>query len=489
MNQNRQIQLSGEMVEAFSGAYLSPRYDQPQPTPACHREWWDYYCSPRACCAIAAPRSHAKSTALTHDYGLANLCFRTQDYVLLLGASEEMAIGHLADMAAELRENDNLRRDFHIKDFVQDQKTDIIVVCTDGHMFRVLARGVEQKIRGLKWRGKRPGMVLGDDIEEDEQVENKERREKLSRWFFRAVKPALRNGGLVRIHGTILHEDSLLANLISLWEGKLYKAHRSFDEFLDILWPEQFPEGRLRAIRDEFIKKLDSAGYSQEYLNDPFDNSDPYIRKEDLIEMSEEDYAKPKVYCAAADFAVSTEDKANRSSITVGGKDLDNFIHYVDQRVGRWDSLELVDELFFVYDAWHPQIFWVEDGQIWQAIWPMIRSEMLKRDVYINFKPIRSTKDKAARGRSLQKRTRARAARFDKKASWWAPFENEILRFTGITEAKLDDQFDSAALVSRGFEEFYDLDEEDVQDERLLELQAQAIQAMGTPGRSRHTGY
>lgn len=481
--------LSAELVEAFSGAYLSPRYDKRQPTPDFHRELWAYYCSDRPACAAAAPRNHAKTTALTDDFTLANVCFRVEDYVIVMGASEEMAVERLGDIALELRENDDLRHDFLIKDFLQEQKTDIIVECTDGHQFRILARGAEQKIRGRKWRNKRPGLIVCDDLEDDEQVESKERRRKFSHWFFRAAKQALRDGGRIRVHGTILHEDSLLANLIKQWQGKLYKAHKSFDEFTELLWPEKFPEARLRAIRQEFIERLDSSGYSQEYLNDPFDSDEAFIRKEDLLPMEDKDRGRLKKICAAADLAVSTADKANRTCITVGGKDIENMLHKVDNRVGRWDALQLIDELFSVQQRWKPEVFGVEGGAIWRTLWPTIRAEMQKRDIWINFKVINPVKDKATRGRSFQKRTRAGGFKVDKETSWYPGWEAEILRFTGYGEAVLDDQFDADALLCMIFENYVDLDLEDVLSDEVLEMRDLAMAARNQPNRNRFTGY
>ena len=74
------VTLTDELVEAFAGTFLSPLYDNPQPTPDFHRECWGMYCSDAELAAIAAPRAHAKSTALTHDYALATALFREQDY-------------------------------------------------------------------------------------------------------------------------------------------------------------------------------------------------------------------------------------------------------------------------------------------------------------------------------------------------------------------------------------------------------------------------
>jgi hypothetical protein len=115
------------------------------------------------------------------------VCFRSDDYVILIGSSEEMAIEHLTDITHELKENDDLRREFLVDSFISEARTDIVVKCTDGHQFRIIARGAEQKIRGRKWNGKRPGLIVGDDLEDDEQVENRDRRKKFSRWFFQSL--------------------------------------------------------------------------------------------------------------------------------------------------------------------------------------------------------------------------------------------------------------------------------------------------------------
>jgi len=457
------MKLTAEMVEAMSGVYLSPLYDTPSPTPEFHRECWKLYCSEARMCAVAAPRGHAKSTALTHDYALAVALFREEQYIIIVGASEEMAIEHLGDIANELRENEELIREFKLKGFVTDQKTDIIVECEDGYQFRIMARGSEQKIRGKKWRGRRPGLIIGDDLEDDEQVENRDRRLKFSKWFYRACVQALRDKGKIRVHGTILQEDSLLAGLVKAksWTHLCFKAHRAFDDFDEVLWPEKFSEERLRAIRQSFIEKGDSAGYSQEYLNDPFDNDTAYLRRDDFIAMEPEDFEKPKLNYIGVDFAISKKDTANRTSFTVGAKDMDNLLHIIDQRVGRWDIMEIVEEFFSVQLAWSPDVFFVEDGQIWKAVRTILESEMRKRDIWISITAITPVGDKKVRGRSFQKRMRARGCRFDKQASWYPGYEGELQRFTGDSDAVLDDQFDSSAILARGVEDFKSLEEDD----------------------------
>lgn len=495
------MKLTAEMIEAFAGVYLSPRYDTPQPTPDFHRECWRRYVSDYPACATAAPRNHAKSTGLTHDFILANACFRTEDYIILVGSSEEMAIEHLGDIANELRENEHLVRDFHIKSFLTEQKTDIIVECTDGHQFRILARGAEQKIRGRKWRGKRPGLIVADDLEDDEQVENKDRRRKFRRWFFRACKQALRDGGRIRCHGTILHVDSLLNHLIKnrSWRSRLYKAHRAFNDFTQILWPEKFPEARLRSIQKEFVAEGDAAGYSQEYLNDPQDNDEQYIRKDDLLPMTFVRDDKPVSYHefymsrgCGVDFAVSKEDTANRSSFSVGGKCADNTVCLIDQFVGRLASDEIIDKFFDIQAKWgdgHEEFsFFAEDGVILKTLLPLLYSEMRERDVFLNIVPMLANKDKAVRGRGFQKRTRAGSFRVDKDAEWYEEWESEVLLFRPDSEALSDDQFDSTSHLVNGLEEKVVEDEDALTDDEI-EYYRQAQRLKGGEGRSLVTGY
>lgn len=484
----KRVTLNAAIVESFAGIFLSPMYDNPQPTPDLHRQCWELYCSDNPYCAIAAPREHAKSTALTHDYGLAVSLFREQDFIIIVSNTEGLAIEHLSEIAKVFRDNDEVRQQFGVESLPTDNNSDLVVRFTDGHECRFIAKGSGQKMRGLKWNGKRPGLILCDDLEDDTEVESKEMRDKFSRWFNRALIPCLRRGGKIRMHGTILHDDALLMKLMksASWKTKLFKAHKGFDDFTEILWPQQFPEERLRGIRQKFIDSMDASGYSQEYLNDPLDSSDAYLHKADFLPMTERDHEADKMIAIGCDFAVSTKDKANRTSFTVGGRDAKNLLHFVDQHDGRWDTLAWIDKMFEVQEMWNPVVWFVEDGVIWKSVKPMIDREMLRRNIWMNCQPILPTRDKATRGRPFQKRMSAQACRFDKDAPWYPAYEEELLRFTGIGDAVADDRFDSSAILCKGLESMAELEEDDfLSDEELYNANTGPRQA----GRSATTGY
>jgi hypothetical protein len=400
------VKLTPKLIEAFAGTFLSGRYDDAKPTPAFHRKGWSLYCSPTKQAGLVAPRGHAKSTAFTYDYILAECLFRTARYVILIGSTEDKAAEQLSNLSEEIETNEDMRREFGVAGFETQQKTEIIVKFTDGARFRILARGAEQKIRGAMWNGMRPDLIVCDDMEDDEQVENKDRRAKFRRWFFRAAKQALSRRGRIRVHGTILHEDSLLARLMKnkAWTFQFYKAHESYSDFSNLLWPEQWSAEALREVQMEFEEDGDSGGYSQEFLNTPLDNNEAYLKKENFLPMRPDDYDSEKIFIVGADWAISKADSANRTSFTCGGKDVNNIVHVVGQEVGRWDSLQIIEELFDFNEKWKPAAWYVENGQIWLSLKPMIIKEMMRRDKWINFVERQPIKDKAARGRTLQKR-------------------------------------------------------------------------------------
>src|SRR5687768_6712436 len=184
------MRLTADVIQGYVGSILAGQFDGQAASPPFHKECWELCCSNEKYVAIAAPRGHAKSTAITLGYGLATLLFRDRKFMLLVSDTESQASMFLGLYKQELQNNNDLIDLFGIKrnekglvQFLKDSETDIIVECNDGHRFRVIAKGAEQKLRGLIWNGSRPDIILCDDMENDELVMNKDRRDKMRRWF------------------------------------------------------------------------------------------------------------------------------------------------------------------------------------------------------------------------------------------------------------------------------------------------------------------
>lgn len=357
---------------------------------------------------------------------------------------------------------------FGVPKFLKDAETDIIVEMPDGHRFRIMAKGAEQQMRGAKWAGKRPDLIICDDIEEDEQVMNKERREKFRKWFFGALLPLRSDHGIVRIVGTILHMDSMLERLMPEyqlaerrktkliiheplklytdyklpWKSIKYRAHDS--DWENLLWPEKRTREWLEAERDKYVAQGMPEIYSQEYLNVPIDESTAFFKRKDFIPQLETDKNLILRYYIASDMAVSEKDRADYTVFCIGGMDEAGILHIVNVIRERMDAKQIIDQMLYLETFYKPEIFAIEKGQIEKAIGPFLNEEMIKRNVYPNIIKLAPSMDKSQRARSIQARIRARGVRFDKEADWYQAFEDELCRFP---RDKHDDQVDAFAYL------------------------------------------
>ena len=84
------IELDEHLVAGFVETFLQEDFDAPKPSPEFHRELWRLFTSLAPYVVIAAPRGHAKSTAGTFSFGLACALFGTDDFILLVSATEAM---------------------------------------------------------------------------------------------------------------------------------------------------------------------------------------------------------------------------------------------------------------------------------------------------------------------------------------------------------------------------------------------------------------
>lgn len=451
--------LTADVLQGFVGSVLAHRFDGSVPSPECHREWWELCCDKHPNVAIAAPRGHAKSTAITLSYGLAALLFREASFVVIVSDTEAQSINFVGLIKAELQENDAIHKLFGKPQFIKESETDIIVRMPDGHKFRVIAKGAEQKLRGLLWNGRRPDLLLCDDLENDEIVMNQDRRHKFKRWFYGALLPSRSKGGKVRYVGTILHMDSMLENLMPItwdkqtiqeglktyslkrgaWKSIKYAAHN--EDFSIILWPDRFAKEDLISIRQDYRDRGIPEVYSQEYLNVPIDESVAYFKRGDFLEMREEDKDTPKHFYMTCDLAISEKQTADYSAFCIAGVDENRRIHVVDVIKDRMDGKEIVDLILQLDKAYNFHAIGIEEGQISKAIGPFLREEMVRNNQYPLIYPLKSMgKDKLERSRSIQGRMRAKTVKFDKEADWFFGFQEECIQFP---RSKHDDQVDA----------------------------------------------
>ncbi len=465
--------LTAETIAGFSASLLQKSFDGAVSTPECHMDWWRMFCSPHQQVAIAAPRRHAKTTAITQTCTLAAVCFREREYVIIVSDTITQATQFLGDIKKELTDNEPLRSLFKIKSLIKDSEDDMICLCEDGHTFRITAKGAEQKIRGLKWDHKRPDLIICDDLENDEIVLNKERRAKFKRWFYASLLPCRSYRGIVRYVGTILHNDSLLESVMPrkgdkytveeplrsysskkldklAWYSMKYRAHNP--DFTKILWGELYTAQHFKTLRQQHIDDGMADVYSQEYLNYPLDENLSYFRRSDFTDYSDadrvrfdgRDWMKHYNIYIGSDLAVSTADYSDYSVFVIGAVSEDGmlFVHNVIRE--KMDSQEIVEAMLDLQRQYNPMCMSMEKGQIEKSIGPFLRERMMKENTFLSILPLSPSTDKKSRARSIQARMRMGGVKFDKQAEWFHTLEEEAVMFG---RGKHDDQVDALSYL------------------------------------------
>jgi predicted phage terminase large subunit-like protein len=497
--------LTAEHIKSFVEYFLQESFDETSAIPDCHMEWWEMCCSTHPQVAIAAPRGHAKSTAITYSYVLANICFRMKRFILIVSDTEEQAGRFVTDIVNELLENDNIRAVFGIRGPVKETATDAIIEFEDGYKCRIIAKGSEQKLRGMKWDNLRPDLVVCDDLENDEIVMNDDRRIKFRNWFYGALVPCKSIKGQIRIVGTILHMDSMLQRLMpperskeniltplsirgpfkNHWYSALYRAHDS--DFSHILWRERMNKEWFTQLRNSYLADGQGDKYAQEMLNMPLDEANSYFRKSDLLPMTDKDFEKRKIYYVGCDLAFATEHskKGDYTVFVVGGVDEDGVLNVVNIVRRRMDSVEAVDEILRLNKEYDPAYFFFEKGAMTNSVLPHLQVAMNEANNYATIELFARVVDKISFAQTIRARLRSKRVKVNKREDWYGDFEQEMLRFPRDVH---DDQVDGIAILGRGVEKFIEAPtDRDVAEDEYEDEKQQS--GMADAGRSEITGY
>lgn len=301
---------------------------------------------------IAAPRGHAKSTNLTFKDALHATCYAYKHYILILSDSSDQAEGFLADIKLELEDNPLIREDFGE---LQGKRGWTDSSITTAHGVKIDAIGSGKKVRGRRFRNWRPDLIILDDVENDENVNTPDQRDKLDKWFKNAVSKAGDTYTDIIFIGTVLHYDSLLVKVLnnasyravkyqgviswaknqSLWDaweviyGDLSNDDRKEDskqffednreamlEGTEVLWAEKQDYYALMVSK----ATTGPASFSAEIQNEPIDPASATFNDEwfDYYNPLEIDFKdKHFLFVGAVDPSLAKKKKSDYSTIIV----------------------------------------------------------------------------------------------------------------------------------------------------------------------------
>ncbi len=379
---------------------------------------------------IAAPRGHAKSTVVTFAFVMWMLLTGQSMFAAIASASAPEARAFLASIREELEENQKIIGDFGDLRGGPPWNTRVLRF-SNGARLRALGAG--ERFRGMKNRQYRPDLIVCDDIEDDEGVESPDQRKKLRRWFFRALTNTLAPQGRLFVVGTILHDDSLLSELLlnDTYVGRIWKAVQDDGT---ALWPAVWPIGALDAKRRE----IGTLEFEQEFQQNPAREQifqKEWIRYYDPREIR----GKRLSIYMVVDPAIGKKKTNDFFAITVIGIDeKDGTIYVLAVFEDRLRVGEQVDKIFEYYLEYKPLSVGIETIAYQEALKQLVDAKSKKDHLWIPTEELKPDEDKVRRIMVLSSLVERADIWFHPSLKAWV--DGEVLPFP---RARHDDGLDA----------------------------------------------
>jgi hypothetical protein len=223
---------------------------------------------------IVCPRGFGKTTITGLVFPAKKMLFKDVHYVLYISSTAMKAISDVQTIASEMKTNEMLTKVFgRLEGIKWAEGTGVLDINVKGEDIRLEAKGAGHQIRGLKFKHYRPDLIIIDDLEDPEQVANEDRRAKLKKWLFADVLNSVDlDRTRVVMMGTVLHEDSLIQNILDedSWKKEvdaLGETSKLRDEVftsirieacndkLEATWPEFMSTDKIRAKAAAYEKR------------------------------------------------------------------------------------------------------------------------------------------------------------------------------------------------------------------------------------------
>lgn len=353
-----------------------------------HKDWLDISRKDRKA-LIQCARGHGK----TYDWSYAYLLWRiryaeTPLSVCLVSYSEKQVIKMASKIKADIETNPFLA-DMMPKD-AKDTWTKTEMRFTNGSVLEALSFGSAT-------RGGHYDLIVVDDPTKDRGDMSIE--DQLN-FFFGVLYPTLNPGGKMFVVGTPVKFDDLLEHIEKNSEFKTYKFPAIKTDG-SALWPERYSLTELENIK----KTIGSWRFSREYLLERISPDTAPLRKEWLRYWENELPADRDYFCfMAIDPSISKEETADYTGIPVVKVDCENNWYLVDLIKRRFNPLELINEIYRLYDKWHPICIGLEIVAFQKVLSYWLQEESAKRGVILPIKEIKSSKSKNERIMGLQPR-------------------------------------------------------------------------------------
>lgn len=394
---------------------------------------------------IAFPREFGKSTYVWVFFPAWNILTNRYRYIVYIASSKERATEQLRNLRSEVLAHPLLSTLIEVKTDRADELE--YIDRASGESVLIRCYGAGQNLRGIRYHEKRPDIVILDDIEDSESVQSETQRRKLMEWFHSDVRP-LSSQGRIFVIGTVLHEDSLLNNLLTNppagFRGLRYGI---LDDEGNPTWPDRFPLEWVEEKKEDYRRQGLIDVFYREYMNIAI-SPDTQIFKREYFRYYDPSQLQTNALnvFTAVDLAISKTDTADYTAIVTVGVSSENHWFVLDIDYGRYDPSETIDAIFRAVQKWRPLIVGIEKVAYQQALAHFLQKEMVARNIFFRIEPLKAEKKKELRIQALQPRFVAGTVWFPEHADFLSELEAELLTFP---RGKHDDLIDALAYIEQ----------------------------------------
>ena len=377
-------------------------------TPPFHKVMRQLWASGRPQVIIEAFRGAAKSTTLEEDACVVAL-FQEARNILIVGENEARAIDRLRSIKFELETNERILALFGNQVGKTWQETKIVLA--NGVVVQALGKG--QSLRGVKHLAQRPDYLLIDDLEDEELVATPAARDKLAKWFYGSLIPAMAKIYRVRMAATPLDPESLAEKLAM---QPAWKMRRFPIEFIDVngrrraTWEARFPLSWIDAKKAELYGAGQGQVWMQEYMCKAVDPADRVFTDG----MFKFDASMPRswhaVY-AVYDPARTTAKRSDFTGVAVGSW-MGNRLIVWRAEAHKWMPNEMIADMFETDLTFEPVAIGVEKTGLDEWVLQPLRQAQVEKQTLLPLRELRPPKGKIEFIKGLQPYFRAREVIF-----------------------------------------------------------------------------
>ena len=332
---------------------------------------------------IEAPRGWGKTSIVNLAFPAKKIIFQDTPFIVPISCTSTQAVMQGENLKQELLSNRNIQVLFG--SMKSDSFAKDMWITSTG--IAVMPRGSGQQVRGILHRNNRPGLIIVDDFEDSESVRSDEQRAKRKEWFFADVLNSIdrsKKDWRVIMIGTLLHEDSLLANLMEDDEWRHVHLTLCNDRF-ESNWPDFMSNEAVLKLADSFRQQGLIDTFYREYMgimtageNKAFTSGMFKYYEEGDKEFIEKRRKLENI--VIFDPAKTTKASSDDTAIVGIGLDMEAPAVYVrDVVAGKFHPDQIYDEVFMMCDRLNSHIIGVEVTSLNEFITYPLKTEMIRR--------------------------------------------------------------------------------------------------------------